>query len=93
MLGVMEGMEFPAERLILSPGDLLFLYTDGVTEAMNGELDMFGESKLQEKISQLSEAGTVEEILTAVRGAVEEHADGTEPSDDITMLGLAYKGS
>ena len=92
MLGVMEGMEFPAERLILSPGDLLFLYTDGVTEAMNGELDMFGESRLQEKISQLSEAGTVEEILTAVRGAVEEHADGTEPSDDITMLGLAYKG-
>ena len=92
MLGVMEGMEFPAERLTLSPGDLLFLYTDGVTEAMNGELDMFGESKLQEKISQLSEAGTVEEILTAVRGAVEEHADGTEPSDDITMLGLAYKG-
>ncbi|MBQ4151740.1 MAG: SpoIIE family protein phosphatase, partial [Schwartzia sp.] len=92
MLGVMEGMEFPAERLTLSPGDLLFLYTDGVTEAMNGELDMFGESRLQEKISQLSEAGTVEEILTAVRGAVEEHADGTEPSDDITMLGLAYKG-
>jgi sigma-B regulation protein RsbU (phosphoserine phosphatase) len=93
MLGVMEGMEFPAERLTLSPGDLLFLYTDGVTEAMNGELDIFGESRLQEKISQLSEAGTVEEILTAVRGAVEEHADGTEPSDDITMLGLAYKGS
>ncbi len=92
MLGVMEGLHFPVERLTLSPGDMLFLYTDGVTEAMNGEKELFGASRLQETLSQLSGAGTAEKILTAVRGAVDDHANGAEPSDDVTMLGLVYKG-
>lgn len=92
MLGVMERMEFPAERLTLNPGDVLFLYTDGVAEAMNGERELFGESRLQETLSQSAGAGTAEKIVAAVRGAVDDHANGAEPSDDVTMLGLVYKG-
>ncbi len=92
MLGVMEGMDFPEEKITFAPGDMLFLYTDGVTEAMNGEKELFGASRLQETLSQLSGAGTAEKILTAVRGAVDDHANGAEPSDDVTMLGLVYKG-
>lgn len=92
MLGVMEGMDFPEEKITFAPGDMLFLYTDGVTEAMNGEKELFGASRLQETLSQLSGAGTAEKILTAVRGAVDDHANGAEPSDDVTMLGLIFKG-
>ena len=92
MLGVMERMEFPAERLTLGSGDMLFLYTDGVTETMNGQRELFGESRLQETLSQSAGAGTAEKIVAAVRGAVDDHANGAEPSDDVTMLGLVYKG-
>jgi sigma-B regulation protein RsbU (phosphoserine phosphatase) len=92
MLGVMEGMEFPAERLVLSPGDMLFLYTDGVTEAMNDKREIFTEERLKETVSVQPQERTAAEILAAVRDAVERHADGADPSDDVTMLGLTYKG-
>ncbi len=92
MLGVMQGMDFPTERLTLDPGDMLFLYTDGVTEAMNGERELFGEERLQETLAEQPKERTAAEILEAVRGAVESHADGAEPNDDVTMLGLVYKG-
>ena len=92
MLGVMEGMAFPAERLTLSPGDMLFLYTDGVTEAMNEKKELFNEERLREALSALPGNRTAKEILGAVQAAVDAHASGAEPSDDITMLGLVYKG-
>ena len=92
MLGVMEGMEFPAERLTLSPGDMIFLYTDGVTEAMNEDGALFTGERLHATLSAQPTEKAAEEILAAVRRAVEAHADGAEPSDDITMLGLVYKG-
>jgi sigma-B regulation protein RsbU (phosphoserine phosphatase) len=92
MLGVMEGMEFPAERLTLSPGDMLFLYTDGVTEAMNDRREIFTGERLKDTLSAQSEEKTAAEILAAVLAAVESHADGAEPSDDVTMLELVYTG-
>jgi len=92
MLGVMEGLHFPVERLTLSPGDMLFLYTDGVTEAMNEKREIFTGERLHAALSAQPTEKTAEEILAAVRGAVDAHANGAEPSDDVTMLGLIYKG-
>ena len=92
MLGVMEGLHFPVERLTLSPGDMLFLYTDGVTEAMNEKREIFTGERLHAALSAQPMEKTAEEILAAVRGAVDAHANGAEPSDDVTMLGLVYKG-
>ena len=92
MLGVMEGLHFPVERLTLSPGDMLFLYTDGVTEAMNEKREIFTGERLHAALSAQPTEQTAEEILAAVRGAVDAHANGAEPSDDVTMLGLIYKG-
>ena len=93
MLGVMEGMKFPADRLTFSPGDVLFLYTDGVTEAMNNKREIFTEERLKKTLSVQSKERSAVEILAAARDAVERHAGGAEPSDDITMLGLVYKGT
>lgn len=92
MLGVMEGMVFQAERLTLSPGDMLFLYTDGVTEAMNEKRELFGEERLRETLSAQPETSSAAEILAAVKDAVDIHANGAEPNDDITVLGVTYKG-
>jgi len=93
MLGVVPGMKFRAERLMLAPGDMLFLYTDGVTEAMNQKRDQFTKEQLQQTLSEQPEGRSAEEILTAVRHAVTAHADGADPSDDVTMLGLVYYGA
>lgn len=92
MLGVMKGMAFPAERLTLNPGDMLFLYTDGVTEAMNEKRELFSEERLYETLSSQPKEMTSSEILAAVKHAVEVHTDNADPSDDVTMLGLVYNG-
>ena len=92
MLGVMEGMAFPAERLTLNPGDMLFLYTDGVTEAMNEKRELFSEERLYKTLSSQPKEMASSEILAAVKHAVEVHTDSAEPSDDVTMLGLVYNG-
>ena len=92
MLGAMGGMAFPAERLTLSAGDMLFLYTDGVTEAMNEAKEMFTGERLKETLSDRAAGKSSAEVLAAVREAVSAHADGAEQSDDITMLGLVFQG-
>ncbi len=86
-LGLFDGMTYRAHSLDLEPGDELLLYTDGVTEAMNAEGGLFGESQLEGLVN-----GTVdpspEELVDAVTGSVARHADGAEQSDDITVLAL-----
>ena len=89
ILGVRKGMAFVAETLVLQPGNSLFLYTDGVTEARDEAKEFFGEQRLQEILSATAgqEAGkqteTVLEKLFAFVGDANQ-------SDDITMLALAY---
>jgi len=90
--GMMEGLSFHQRRLLLAPGDLLLLYTDGVTEAMNKEDELFTENRLKETVSGLSPEDSAEEILHTIRETVQLHADGAEQSDDLTMLALRYRG-
>lgn len=92
MLGVMEDMSYEAHRLQLSPGDMLFLYTDGVTEAMNKEQKFYTEKRLQNVLDNMSEEASVKEILTEVKDDIAAFADGAEQSDDITMLGVMFRG-
>ncbi|MBQ7479276.1 MAG: SpoIIE family protein phosphatase [Selenomonadaceae bacterium] len=90
MLGMMEDIPFVNRQLTLKPGDMLFLYTDGVTEAMNSEQDLFREGRLKEVLEAEPREAAAEEALSAVAAAVRNHAGDTEQSDDITMLGLKY---
>ena len=71
---------------------MLFLYTDGVTEAMNEAKEMFTGERLKETLSDRAAGKSSAEVLAAVREAVSAHADGAEQSDDITMLGLVFQG-
>ena len=92
MMGLMEGMDFPVRKLQLNPGDSLFLYTDGVTEAMDEEGKLFSDEKLENLLGTVPADAEAKDILTLVSEAVKGHAGNAEQSDDVTMLGLIYKG-
>ena len=91
-LGLFDSIEFASRRVILVPGDVLVMYTDGVTEAMNVDEEMFGERKLLEVVAENRTAG-VEAINKAIISSVHEFAGEAAQSDDITCLTLEIKES
>ena len=92
IVGVRKNATFVMESLTLAPGDLLYLYTDGVTEAMDEEGNLYGEERLKDTLNRLGNKETIKEILTGVKEDVTTHVGTAEQSDDITMLGLRYLG-
>lgn len=90
--GAMSELCYSTQQLTLTPGDTLFLYTDGVTEAMNKEQQLYSDERLVELLDNTTKTGAME-IIELVNGSVAEFADGAEQSDDITMLALTYTGS
>ncbi|MBQ7516514.1 MAG: SpoIIE family protein phosphatase [Schwartzia sp.] len=92
MLGVMEGEAYPAKTITLAPGDVLFLYTDGVTEAMDENREMFRESRLKETLDAALPTATAEDMVGAVWKALQDFTADVEQSDDVTMLALVYHG-
>lgn len=78
-------------EVTLNPGEVLFLYTDGVTEAMNPEKAQFGAPRLQETVN--SNLGvSLKEFTSSVKNEIDAFAAEAEQADDITMLVLRYKG-
>lgn len=90
-LGAMEGVKFTGYELKLNPGDRLFVYTDGIPEAIDPQEQQYGTDRLTDKLNQMRDA-TMDETLPAVREDVAEFAGSAEQFDDITMLGFAYYG-
>ena len=89
VLAVIEDSRYTQHEIVLSPGDELFLYTDGVTEAANKEYGLFGEARLLETVN--GNLGLpLKEFLAAVHEEVDIFADGAAQADDITMLHLRY---
>ncbi len=99
MLAGMDDMVYKDQTMQLQKGDILYLYTDGVTEAMDADEKQYGESRLKELLSfgnnypapsgENGIAGAVCEMVTA---DVENFVKGAEQSDDITMLCVRYLG-
>ena len=90
VLGRRKRVRFLEERMVLSAGDKLLLYTDGVTEAQNSVNEMFGEERLIGVIGQTKEKSQ-KEIVEAVRGAVNDFEHGSSHYDDATLLALSYR--
>jgi sigma-B regulation protein RsbU (phosphoserine phosphatase) len=87
VLAFMEDIKYKEQELYLQPGDALYLYTDGVTEAMSGDKELFGEQRLLNALNENKDC-CPQELLQAVKREVDNYADGTEQADDITMLAL-----
>jgi len=92
VVGGMEGIRYKEYELTLSPGSKLFLYTDGVPEATNAENELFGTDRMLEALNADPDASP-EEMLANVRRAVDDFVKDAEQFDDLTMLGLAYRGA
>jgi anti-anti-sigma factor len=91
LVGPMPGIVFKESTMQLKPGDELFLYTDGVTEADNRRRELFGNHRLKEVLDK-SRAASVVDRLGEVMNAVRTFAGDAPQADDITMLGLRYHG-
>jgi phosphoserine phosphatase RsbU/P len=91
ILGVEEEAVYQSKKLVLEKGEAIFVFTDGVTEAMNETDELFSEKRLEERLKEIGEK-PVTQILSAVMASVEEFAQDAPQADDITMLALRFCG-
>ncbi len=90
VLAGMEGIVYRAGEITLNPGDRLFLYTDGVTEATNTANELYGEERLLAFMNQ-NAALKATRLLPALKGNIDEFVGEAPQFDDITMLMFDYK--
>jgi sigma-B regulation protein RsbU (phosphoserine phosphatase) len=87
ILGVRPDAVYSTGRLALAPGDGVYLFTDGVTEANNATEELFGETRL-EAVLRAADGAPCAEIVKSVAYAVRGFVGDALPSDDITMLAI-----
>jgi sigma-B regulation protein RsbU (phosphoserine phosphatase) len=90
-LGVLDDFSFESRKIRLKKGDQLLLYTDGVVEAFNLEEAAYGEEKFENFLNE-NRSLPVEKIIKNSFSDVNDFVDGAPQSDDITLLGLTFKG-
>ena len=90
VLAGMEGMKYRAGSTRLEPGDKIFQYTDGVTEATNLKNELYGMNRLGAILNKVK-GGTPNDILPAIKKDIDEFVGDADQFDDITMLCLEYK--
>ena len=92
VMGPMDGIPFVEQRTTFKPGDLIFLYTDGVTEALNVKDEEYLPDRLIAFMNKTDCTVDLHELLKNVRADVADHVGEAEQSDDITMFALRFKG-
>jgi PAS domain S-box-containing protein len=92
VLGYIKDAKYSSFNLQLRPGDSIFLYTDGVTEAENQQRDLFSDEKLLKLLATSGEV-CARKVVELVKAEIDTFTEGVEQSDDITMLSLNYLGA
>ncbi len=91
-VATMEGLHFREHETYLQKGEMIFLYTDGVTEATSADTELFGEDRMVDSLNNVS-GEKVEDILKTVRNDIDTFVGEAPQFDDITMLCLKYNGA
>jgi sigma-B regulation protein RsbU (phosphoserine phosphatase) len=91
VIGAMPHVKLESWTLKLNPGDVIFMYTDGVTEATDNSNELFSEERLKKALASLGNK-SVTDIIKATSGEIEGFIHGAPQSDDITMVVLKYFG-
>ncbi len=91
VLGPIDGVPFVEQKIFLKRGDLIFLYTDGVTEALNVAEEEYLPERLIKFMNSTDCAADLKILLKEIRGDLSKHVGEAEQSDDITMFALRFK--
>ena len=90
-IGCMENITYKEKSIMLYPGDIVYVYTDGVTEANNRNHELFGEKRMLEALD-LPCNGDMILLNKNIRDSINAFIDGSQQFDDITMLNFKYNG-
>ena len=90
-MAIVPDSAFANEEILLQPGDAIFQYSDGVTEATDSAGELFCESRLLAAARSATSVAP-NEFLPHIRRKIDDFTGEAPQSDDITMLGLIYKG-
>ena len=93
-VGAVAGTPYQTQAIVMEPQTTIFLYTDGVTEAMTADKKMFGRQQILDEINRAIQAGQVapKALIERMTAAVQTFVGDTEQSDDLTMLAINYLG-
>jgi sigma-B regulation protein RsbU (phosphoserine phosphatase) len=91
-VGLVPEAEYTAVCLKLEPGDTLVLFSDGVTEAMDPEDEMFGMKRLEDVLNDKGDV-TLEHLQKCILESVENFVRGARQADDLTMLLVRYQAT
>ena len=93
-VGAVAGTPYQTQAIVMEPQTTIFLYTDGVTEAMTADKKMFGREQIIDEINRAIQAGQVapKALIERMTAAVQTFVGDTEQSDDLTMLAINYLG-
>ena len=91
VIGGFDDSVYEEYEMMLKPGAKIFVYTDGVPEAMTADREMFGKERLIDALNEQPDAGP-EQLLHNVRAAVTRFVGSAEQFDDLTMLCIEYRG-
>ena len=87
--GTLSDWEYAVEEYQLEPGSTIFLYTDGLTEAMNGKFEMFGMQRIEDVLRDCAQKKMApKDILDTITLNVHQFVGDAEQSDDLTMLAI-----
>jgi serine phosphatase RsbU (regulator of sigma subunit) len=86
-IGLFPGLDYEGEEIGSIKGRSLFIYTDGLNEAENRELEQFGDDRLLDILHTIN-FDTAQHVIEILTAEVEKHRNGAEPNDDLTMMCL-----
>ena len=84
-IGLFPGLEYEGEEIENVKGRPLFIYTDGLNEAENPQQEQFGDDRLLEFLRN-TQFSSAQNVIEAIKADVEQHRNGAEPNDDLTMM-------
>ena len=89
VMAFMDSVKYAARTIRLSPGDSIFLYTDGVTESMDSKGELFGEKRMEDALKAVRDPDP-HTLCGVVRAVVAAFSEGLPQTDDITVLAVRY---
>ena len=93
MVGILDDVPFEEAKVYLAPGDRIVLYTDGLSEAMDAQMEMYGDERIADFAAALPADQSARESIDAIMAAISTFLDGEEPQDDMTLMVLRVLGA